>query len=152
MGQLQTFSDGSGTPNRIVGTLQDVTERKATEDALRESEKTTRALLNAHTGVAVLVDTKGNILAINEPMAQSRFGKSAEELIGSCCWDLYPSDISQARKAQGEEVISSGEPLRFRDTFVSGRIMDGQMCPVLNEQGEVTRVAVYATDITAVKE
>ena len=151
LGQLQSFADGSGTPIRIIGTLLDVTERKAIEDALRESEKTTRALLNAHTGVAILVDTEGTILAINEPLARSRFGKSAEEIMGSCVWDLYPSDVGEARRALGDEVIRSGEPLRYTDTLAAGRIMDCQMCPVVNEQGEVTRVAVYATDITAIK-
>ena len=66
--------------------------------------------------------------------------------------DLYPSDVAKARMALVAEVIRSGESFRYTDTLVAGRIMDAQMCPILNEQGEVTRVALYATDITAIKE
>ena len=45
--------------------IQDITERKRAEMALRESEATARALLNAPTDSVILMDAQGVILALN---------------------------------------------------------------------------------------
>ena len=54
---------------------------KKMEEKLRESEATTRVLLNAPADFIALVDTKGIILDTNEAMAQ-RLGRKINELVG----------------------------------------------------------------------
>jgi PAS domain S-box-containing protein len=125
---------------------REIAERKRAEEALRESEETARALLNAPTDVAALIDTGGIILDANETMAR-RFRRRVEELIGSCVWDLFPSDMSERRKAQVSKVIQSGKPVRFEDER-EGMWNDNVIYPVLDTQGKVTKVAVLARDIT----
>ena len=46
-GRWQVFMDESGEPSRVAGVNMDVTERKRTEDALRESEDKLRLLLDS---------------------------------------------------------------------------------------------------------
>jgi PAS domain S-box-containing protein len=138
--------DESGNPVEFQSVGRDITERKQTEEALRESEATARALLNAPTDVVGLVDTRGVILDVNETVAQ-RFGRPVDELIGVYGWDLIPPDLAERRKAYFGQVIQSSEPVRFEDER-QGTWFDNVFYPVFDAQGKVTKVAILARDIT----
>jgi PAS domain S-box-containing protein len=135
---------------------QETEERKQAESsraqldaalaALRESEETVRALLNAVTETAVLVDLEGTILALNQVAAQ-RLGKSADELVGMCAYDLIPPELAENRRALGDEVVRSGLPVRFEDER-AGILFDSHIHPVFDAQGRVTCLAVFGRDIT----
>jgi PAS domain S-box-containing protein len=123
-----------------------ITERKRAEKALRESEATARALLDAPTDFVFLIDARGTILALNETAVQ-RFGKPSDELIGLCAYDLFPPAVAERRKAQADKVFRSGTPNRFEDER-AGIWFDNVVYPVFDVRGEVTKVAVVARDIT----
>ena len=74
-----------------------VMERIRTQEALKKSEETARALLNASRDWAALIDPEGTILAINQTAAQ-RLGKSEAKLIGTCVFDYFEPAISEFRK------------------------------------------------------
>jgi PAS domain-containing protein len=74
---------------RITQLEKSETSRKWAEEALRESEETARALLNAPIDSLILIDPEGTILAINEIAAQG-LGKRVDELVGVCVYN-YPS-------------------------------------------------------------
>jgi PAS domain S-box-containing protein len=128
------------------GIIRDITERKRAEEELRESEETARALLNAPTDVAALIDTRGIILDANEAMAE-RFSRPVDELVGMYGWDLVPPGLAEPRKAYVDQVIRSGEPRRFEDEN-KGTWFDNVFYPVFDAQGKVTKVALLARDIT----
>jgi len=125
---------------------QDIIQRKAAEEALRESEETARALLNAPTDSALLLDTSGTILALNSPAADA-LGKNIDELVGLCAFDLFSSDISESRKAHHEEVLESGKPVRYEDER-EGKWWDTNVYPIFDAQGRVVRVAIFSRDVT----
>lgn len=124
----------------------EIVQRKEAEEALRESEETTRALLNAPTDRALLLDTKGTILALNRPAAEA-LGKSIDELIGLCTFDLFSADIAQHRKAYHDEAVHSGRPVRYEDEC-EGRCLDTNVYPIFDAKGKVVRVAIFSLDIT----
>ena len=128
----------------------EIEERKRAGAALRASEENLQALLNATTETAHLVDPAGTILAVNETTA-SRLGKSADEIIGTCIYDLFPPAVAKSRRALLEEVIRTKRPVHHEDVR-HGRIYDLHLYPVLDEAGDVTRVAIYARDITDQKQ
>ncbi len=128
----------------------DITERKRTELALQESEEQFRALLNATPDDARLIDRDGTILALNEAMA-ARFGKSTEDLRGTCVYDLFPPDLAAARKRQVDEAFASGRPARLTDEY-AGRIFDTILFPVRSADGQVKRLAVISSDVTDQKQ
>ncbi len=131
---------------RVSGTLQDITERKMAEEELRESEKIARALLNATTDSAFLMEPDGTFVALNEETAR-RLGKPVDELVGKCAYDFVSPDVAEHRKAQVERLVRSRKPLRFEDTR-GDRIIDNSMYPVFDKQGKVTRLAIFGRDIT----
>jgi PAS domain S-box-containing protein len=124
----------------------EIVERKRAEEALRDSEETARALLNASSDSVLLLDTNGIILAVNKSAAL-RLGKSAGELIGLRCYDLFPPEIAERRKAYNETVIRSGKPVTFKDKR-GGCLFSSTVYPVLDTEGKVARLAVFARDIT----
>jgi PAS domain S-box-containing protein len=131
---------------KSVASLLDITERKIAETALRESEATARALINAPTDSVILADSKGVILALNETAA-SRFGKRSDELVGVLSDDLLPEDLARSRRSLISQVLTTKKMVRFEDER-DGRWFDTVAYPVINETGEVTKVAIIARDIT----
>jgi len=131
---------------RLFVFIREITERKQAEEYLRKGEETARALLNATSNIAFLMDIEGTILALNEACAQ-RLGREINELIGTCIYDLFPHHIVQRRKADVEQVVRSGEPVRFIDK-PSNRYLDNTFYPIFNAQGKVERIAAFLNDIT----
>jgi PAS domain S-box-containing protein len=134
------------TPECYFATWVDITERKWAEEALRESEDTARALLNATTDSAMLINLEGNILAINRIGAR-RFGSSVHELVGSNVFDLIPPILAKSRKERIDKVIRSGKATRFEDEF-GGLVFENNIYPAFDTMGKVVRLAFFARDIT----
>jgi len=124
----------------------DFTERRQAEHALRESESTARALLNAPTDTIILLDRRGVILDLNDTAAL-RLGKRREDLVGSLSDTVLPPDLARERRWKISEVITTGKPVRFID--VHGTTwFDNVVYPIPDNQGNVARLAVIARDIT----
>jgi diguanylate cyclase (GGDEF)-like protein/PAS domain S-box-containing protein len=114
--------------------------------------RTVQALLNASPDTALLIDTKGAILALNET-AKKRLSALANghlpsrNLIGASVYDIFPPDMARARKARNREVIKSGKPLRYED-HRDDRWFDTSIQPVADAGGRVVALAVFTRDIT----
>ena len=135
---------------RVWELEREVATLKSKKDVLKIREGTLRALLNAPTETAVLVDLEGSILAINEIAAQ-RIGKPAYELIGMGIFEYLPFDVAVSRKTKALEVIKTGEPLRFQDER-AGRYYDNNIYPVFDRDGKIRALAIFAKDITETKQ
>jgi PAS domain S-box-containing protein len=152
-GQTLWFSDSlswvrdvNGTITAVVTISQNITERKRAEMALRESEATARALINAPTDSIILMDTQGVILALNETAAL-RFGKRSDELIGVLADDLLPEEIARTRRSLIAQVLEKKKMVRFEDER-DGRWYDTVAYPIVSDTGEVIKIAIIARDIT----
>lgn len=148
-----------GPRGAVVGLAifsKDITESKRGEHALRESQETVKALLNAPTDAALLIDPGGNILALNE-MAAARLSRhvgeelTQEMLRGRCVYDLFPPEIADRRRERNENVVRSGHPIRFEDER-DGAWFDNSTYPVLSADGKVTALAIFTRDITEQKQ
>jgi PAS domain S-box-containing protein len=125
---------------------QEIDERKRAENALRTSDAMMRALVNAQTETVFLTETDGTILTVNDTAAR-RFGKRPDELIGLNAFDLMPPDLAASRKAQGDLVTQSGQPVQFEDER-AGSWYESTIYPVFDTHGTVTQFAIVARDIT----
>ncbi|THB77974.1 MAG: PAS domain S-box protein, partial [Desulfobacteraceae bacterium] len=130
--------------NRIL--KQNIQERQRIEHELRISEQTARALLNATTDSAFLLDKNGCFVITNQ-INSDRFEMAPEQMIGLCVYDLIPPDLAESRRENIEQVFNTGTPARFTD-HRSGLVFDNNIYPVIDKEGEITHVAVFARDIT----
>lgn len=119
------------------------------KNKLQEQNEAIKALMNANRENALLVDTEGMILAINEKAAQ-RHGKTPEELTGTLVFELFPAEVALSRKAEHEKVVLARMPVSFQDEQ-DGRFFENNLYPVHDPQGNVVAIAVNARDVTESK-
>ncbi|MBN2550775.1 MAG: PAS domain S-box protein [Anaerolineales bacterium] len=147
---LSLVRDVQGSPIGIMAVARDLTDRLQAEQELRQSEATIRALLNSPLDVVTLCDPQGNVLLANQTFADN-IKKTIEEIIGRCLWDLFPPHVIEFRKAVFERVLQTGESIRTDDRGAAGGFFDSLVFPILDEQGQVIRVAVMSHDVTQLK-
>ncbi len=126
--------------------LRDVTERRRADDALKESEETLRALVNATQETLLLIDRSGTVLVANEVVAR-RLGTTVRQMVGSHLYDHFSPDLARTRRELNEKAFVTGELVHFTDTN-KGNVYDTFVYPVFSGDGLVSRVAIFAHDIT----
>ena len=129
---------------RYRGQLETLVEDRTAE--LHQSNRTARALLDAPPDSALLIDSEGTILDINETAA-ARLGTSEAKARGTRVYDLFEPDVAEVRRARVAEALESGQPVRWEDLRY-GRYIDNSLYPVRDDSGQVTRIAVFGADIT----
>lgn len=142
--------DNDGIIQAYHGYILDIHDRKETERMLVESEANARALINAPKESIFIMKRDGTIIYANETMA-SRFGYRAEDIIGRSAFDVAPSDIARERKVYVDQVIETCQEVHFHDTRF-GRVIENNLYPILDESGQVTRIAIYGRDVTEKEE
>ncbi|MFW5791870.1 MAG: PAS domain-containing protein, partial [Desulfohalobiaceae bacterium] len=96
---------------------------------------------------AMIIDPDGKILAINSILAD-QIGIPRGELTGCCLWDVLPEAVAARRMVVYEMAVNSKTSIHYEDDSRPGFIYDTRLHPVLDEQGEVSDVVVFITDIT----
>jgi PAS domain S-box-containing protein len=97
-------SDDEGHFLGYTGCGVDITDRKLSEQALRESEERLKAT-QEHAGIGIAeTDREGRYLRVNEAFCRIT-GYTREELIGRICWGLTHEGYRAAEQAQYEACI-----------------------------------------------
>ena len=138
--------DRTGKVSQILHMAVDITERKRAEQAIVESQRTLRSLIDATKEAVLLIDVEGKILVANETFAQ-RFGKSVQELKGTSMYEHLPPEVAARRKEEYDKVVGTGQPVRFWDARAD-RAYESYGYPVFDNEGRVAKVAIFAVDIT----
>jgi PAS domain S-box-containing protein len=113
--------DARGTPVFVIGIVQDITERRQAELALRDSETKYRTLFDADFDAMFLIDNAtGRILEINSA-AEALYGYSRDELLRLRNVDVSAQPDETRRHT---EAATARVPLRFH------RRKDGTVFPV----------------------
>ncbi len=120
------------------------------EAELDKKKETTQALLDASRDRALLLDTNGVILALNDTAAFA-FAKPAGDLVGRNTFEILPHEVSETRKTHHETVVRTRRPFQYEDVR-DGRHLETRLNPILNAEGKVIQVAVFSRDITELKE
>lgn len=125
---------------------RDITERRETENLLKESEANARAIMESTDDVLMLLDKDGIVIDCNEAHAK-RLNTTRLELLGKNVFERLPKDVAESRKAIVNEVIASGKPVSSED-LRGGYWNEFVIHPIIIENKITDRVAIFARDIT----
>ncbi|MGJ3259828.1 MAG: LytS/YhcK type 5TM receptor domain-containing protein [Rhodospirillales bacterium] len=129
-------------------------ELKAATDALAESERRFRAIVDNSPSGITLKDADGRYLMVNQAFARWQNLKP-EEIIGKRIADIVSDDQAAAINSQEEEIVRDGQ-IRFGEStrdFADGvhRSVNVTKVPVTLAGGGPRVVLTILTDVTAEK-
>jgi PAS domain S-box-containing protein len=119
-GRWQAFMDESGEPSRVVGVNMDVTERKRTEEALRESENKLRLLLDSTAEAIYGVDLEHRCTFCNPACLRALGFERPDEVLGKNMHNLIHHTRADGTSFPAEEcgvhrVTRTGEGVHAED-------------------------------------
>lgn len=123
--------------------------RKKTEGLLCQSERTSRALLNATADAVALLDINLNILDANDVFSDRVYSKPVD-VIGKNLSEITSEDLYKTREQKFDEVVQTKRAIRFEDSN-NDLNLENNFYPIFNENGDVVRFAVFTRDITSSK-
>ncbi|MBD2564965.1 MULTISPECIES: PAS domain S-box protein [Nostoc] len=147
-----------GSPLRVLGTHTDISDRKASEESLLQSESTLRSFFNSGAmmmGIVELHDNDIRHLSDNITSAQF-FGTTPEALKNQFGTDLgVPSSHLNLWIGHYREAIQTQAPVRFEypHTTPNGqKWLSAIVCPIESRPGGQPRLSYVVEDITERKQ
>ncbi len=143
--------DESGVFTGAVLASRDITQRKQAEQALQNSERLFRSLIENATDVAALLDREGNVL-YQSPAVTRNFGWDPSELIGRPAVDpVHPDDVPRVlntlqqliRRPGGVDLVT----FRFRDKSGNWRYVETIGQNQLDVPG-INAIVINTRDVT----
>lgn len=115
----------------IIAIVRDISERKAAEEVLQESDARMRMILESAIDGFISIDSGGAILEWN-PQAAQIFGWSRQETIGRSLADLIiPESQREAHRQGMRRYFETGEgPYLNRRIEITAQHRDGTLFPV----------------------
>jgi PAS domain S-box-containing protein len=142
--------DGTGRVVQLRGTVHDITERKRTDEALRESEARYRRIVETANEGIWLVDSKHHTLFVNRQMAKM-LGYEPEEMLGRSAFDFhFPEDVNRTKQAleRRRSGVSEHYDSRFRRKDGSELWVQIAATPIVKENAEFDGSLAMVSDIS----
>jgi PAS domain S-box-containing protein len=117
--------DENREPLRMLGTHSDISDRKAIEEALRQSEEYNRTLFETSPIGLVLCKIDGTLIDIN-PAYAAILGRTAEETLNLTYWEITPQKYASLETEQLESMAKTGRYALEKEYIRQ----DGSLVPV----------------------
>ena len=142
--------DATGSMHRMAGIVQDITERKKIEEALRESENRYRMLFNHSTDAFILSDPRdgGRIMSVNSAACRM-LGWAEEELIGKGREVMFDQEDPAVSDVLEELIHSGSTKAQLTYSRKDGTTFPGEISSTffMDSNGE-PRIVIILRDIT----
>lgn len=154
--RCETFYDETGTAQRSIGTVQDVTKQYQAERALREREQELDAIIENLPSMIFVKDAEQlRFVRINQA-GEELLGKSREELIGLNDYDFFPQEQADFFTAKDRQVLESGELEDIEqepiETPQGSRFLHTRKVCIPDEEGQSKYLLGISNDITERKQ
>ncbi|HEV7135055.1 MAG TPA: PAS domain S-box protein, partial [Steroidobacteraceae bacterium] len=148
---VSLLRDPAGLPEHLITVIEDITERKQTQERLCESEERLRNLVRQSSAGIAEADTAGRLRFVNDRYC-ALLGYTREELVGRNVRDVtHPDDVPRDLELL-ERCVRQGEPFEIEKRYIR---KDGAVVWVRNQvvvlraaEGTPAGVAAISEDIT----
>ncbi len=142
--------DADNNPLFFFSQVQDITERKRAEEALREIDERFQAFLNNSPSPIFIKDTEGRYVIVNRRF-ETALRVRQEDIRGKTDAEVFAPGQAAAFRAHDLQVLRAGASMEFEEV---AQHEDGPhtsiVCkfPLLDAEGTVYATGGIATDIT----
>ncbi len=119
LGLGQIGFDAHGKVITLIGTIQDITERKLAEEEATSRNKMLQVFIKnspIYTFIKEVTATESKVIMANDKFAEM-IGISGSEMIGKNMYELFPKDFAAKMTAEDWEVVSNNEELLLEKEF-----------------------------------
>jgi PAS domain S-box-containing protein len=151
--RAELVMEQDGEQVKVVGVIQDITDRKNSEEALKQSELRFKQI-SEHSGEWIWEVDKNGLYTYSSPLVKKMLGYEPEEIISKKhFYDFFlPSEREELKKAAlGAFVMKeSFENFVNNNTHKDGRevILSTSGIPMLDDEGNLSGYRGVDTDIT----
>lgn len=150
---MTPLRDAHGNIVAVLGVGHDLTVRKSTEKALRDSEERYRRLVEL-APYGLFVHQGGHIVFVNSAGVELLGARRHDELIGRAYLDFVPAQFLGAAKRRIEQVLELGARTPFQESQLvrlDGLRVDVEETSIPFEYEGQPAVQVIARDVTETK-
>lgn len=139
--------NAQGQAEYVDGIMEDITNRKRTEDALRESERRMASLIDLMPDAAFVIDGKGVVVAWNRA-TETLTGVAAKDMLGKGSYEYAIPFYGKRQPILIDLVRTPQEELEqhYRGLERSGQVLIGEA--VMHIRGEETHLQGRARAMT----
>ena len=157
---LGSYYPQTDTEQRVVGVnvmVQEISERKQAEAALRESNRKFSAVFDQTFELVGLVSVEGVLLEVNQTALASIDARKSE-IVGKWFWETPWWHTEQLQQQLKDAIVTaaSGQLVRYEMQFINANeiltTIDFSLKPVFDEQDRVMMLVAEGSDITARKQ
>ena len=154
---LSLVRDQDKSPQYYISVVEDITEKVAAEEALRQSELWTRQVFENIPECIFVLDVtpegRFKIAALN-PAEERAVGLSIGQVSGKFIEDVFSEEVSQNVIAHYRHCLDAGTLVSYEDELnleIGRRYFHTNLIPLRNAEGRIHRIAGCCTDLTEVK-
>jgi rsbT co-antagonist protein RsbR len=142
--------DNAGNVIGLLGTYEDITERKQMQEELLQSRALLQGIID-NAPMAILVKDAEGYYKLSNQYAASLVQLTPAELVNKTDYDLFPHDVAQEMRAEDQQIIATGKTAESEQEVT---LADGLHAffkvkfPIYDAHGTAYAVGGFMTDIT----
>jgi two-component system, cell cycle sensor histidine kinase and response regulator CckA len=141
----------------LLAVVEDITERKQAEDALLQSERLHKEVLNNIPECVFVLDVTSDFrfkfAGLNQA-EEKAIGFSSSEVVGKFVEDVLPAEVANKVIQHYRLCLESGTLTEYKDELdlpIGRRYFRTSLIPVRNTEGRIYRIVGCCTDLSEMK-
>lgn len=153
----QVVKDPDGCPQRMLGTVQDITTRKQSEITLRDSQMFLTSIVENLPHMIFVKDANDLRFVLLNKAGEELLGHSRTILIGKTDYDFFPTPEADFFTSKDRDVLAAKQLLDIQEEVIQTRLrgtryLQTKKIPLLDAHGEPLFLLGMSEDITEEKQ